>query len=455
MVAHLIPLPVTDADPTPTPFAAMPSARRRGRVDLWLIGGLAAATIVAVVPPFPRLFALVHDIEREWGLALFPALVLLLLVLVAGVQRRRAAAGTHATVLAIEADAAQRRARDLELLVEFGRSVSESLDLYALRRAIEAFLPRLAAGHDVWVLLRVGERWESLSYVHPSSSPVEVREQERLATEALSVLRRSPGAAPLTVDGHVCFPLVAGERQIGVLGLASFPDREDAGMRRLMHAVATLVAVGAKNVEQVREIRDHGLRDPLTGCYNRAQAVEVLGIELRRAERSGLPLSIIMFDLDHFKRVNDAFGHLAGDAVLSTVGQLMRRELRSSDLKCRYGGEEFLVLLPETGAEASRKVAESLRDALMRALVTFGDRTIRVTASLGVATAARGEQLAEGLVARADAALYEAKGAGRNCVRVASPSTLPAGSASRQRTTPQWRAPARWTEPHTVPDPSI
>jgi diguanylate cyclase (GGDEF)-like protein len=450
-----MPPAVNDADPAPARSEPPAPATRRARSDPLLLVGLAVAAIVAILPPFPRLFALVHEIELSWGLALFPALVVLLLVLVAHVQRHRVEARAQAVALALEADDAQRRARDLELLVEFGRSVSESLDLYALRRAIEAYLPRLANGHDVWVLLRVGERWESLSYVHPSSTPVDVREQERLATEALAMLHGRPGVTPITVGGHVCFPLSAGDRQIGVLGLAALPGHEQDGVERLMHAAATLVAVGARNVEQVREIRDHGLRDALTGCYNRAQALEVLGIELRRAERSGLPLSVIMFDLDNFKRVNDRYGHLAGDAVLATVGQLMRRELRGSDLKCRYGGEEFLVLLPETGQEAARKVAESLREALARAVVTFGERAIQVTASLGVATAVRGELSAEGPVGRADAALYEAKGAGRDCVRVASAAGVSVASGSpRQRTAPQWRPPARWTEHETAQNPT-
>ena len=410
----------------------------RGRADTWLLAGLVLAAVVAVVPPFPRLFSLIHEIERGWGLALFPALVVLLIVLAAHVQRRRAEAGAHALALAHEANDAQQRARELEQLIAFGRSVSASLDLYALRRAIEAGLPRLAGGHDVWILLRVGDRWESLSYVHPSSRPVDVREQERLAMQALAMLRDQADERPLVIERHTCFALAAGDRQIGVMGVAALPGRESEGAGRLMPAVATLVAIGARNVEQVREIRDHGLRDALTGCFNRAQAIEVLGIELRRAQRSGLPLSIVMFDLDDFKQVNDAFGHLAGDAVLATVGQLMKRELRSSDVKCRYGGDEFLVILPETGAAPSRKVAESLREALGRASVTFGDQTIHITSSLGVATAAQGELSPEALIARADTALYAAKAACRNCVRVAAapPATPP---EPHRRTTPQWR----------------
>ena len=106
--------------------------------------------------------------------------------------------------------------------------------------------------------------------------------------------------------------------------------------------------------------------------------------ELRRARRSKLPLSLLMFDLDHFKEINDRWGHLCGDAVLATVGQRMNAVLRGSDLKCRYGGEEFLVLLPDTPLEGAQRVAETLRRELELYPVTWNDEAVHVTASFGV-----------------------------------------------------------------------
>ena len=122
-------------------------------------------------------------------------------------------------------------------------------------------------------------------------------------------------------------------------------------------------------------MRENSLRDGLTGCFNRTHAIEVIDTELRRARRSQAPVSLIMFDIDHFKEINDRYGHLCGDAVLAAVGARMRDVLRGSDLKCRYGGEEFLVLLPETPLEGAKRVAETLRRELADMQIAWKDET--------------------------------------------------------------------------------
>ena len=126
---------------------------------------------------------------------------------------------------------------------------------------------------------------------------------------------------------------------------------------------------------------------------------------------------MIMFDLDGFKPINDTHGHLAGDAVLTGVGIRMRAVLRGSDLKCRYGGEEFLILLPDTPLIGAQRVAESLRRDLEMHPVKWAHGEISISASFGVATSLPGEIDALGLVARADVAMYTARQSGRNCVR--------------------------------------
>ena len=130
--------------------------------------------------------------------------------------------------------------------------------------------------------------------------------------------------------------------------------------RNILSAAAALLAVSLKNAELFREVRENSVYDPLTGCYRRAHALEVLENELRRARRSQQPVSTIMFDLDHFKNINDTQGHLAGDAVLVAIGTRMRSVLRGSDLKCRYGGEEFLIVLPDTPMESARRVGPTI-----------------------------------------------------------------------------------------------
>jgi diguanylate cyclase (GGDEF)-like protein len=127
-----------------------------------------------------------------------------------------------------------------------------------------------------------------------------------------------------------------------------------------------------------------------------------------------------MFDLDHFKDINDRYGHLCGDAVLASVGGRMKEVLRGSDLKCRYGGEAFVVLLPETPLHGAKRVAETLRRELADKPIQWNGEPIAVTASFGISVALPSEVDIQALIARADAALYRAKDEGRNCVRLAS-----------------------------------
>jgi diguanylate cyclase (GGDEF)-like protein len=144
--------------------------------------------------------------------------------------------------------------------------------------------------------------------------------------------------------------------------------------------------------------------------------------ELRRARRSHGSFSVVMFDLDHFKQINDRFGHLCGDAVLATVGQRMNSILRSSDSKCRYGGEEFLVLLPDTRLPGAQRVSEMLRRDFEEHPVVWNDQAITITASFGITEIVPGADDPQAIIGRADAALYQAKQDGRNCVRVSEHS---------------------------------
>src|SRR4029078_12593787 len=177
-----------------------------------------------------------------------------------------------------------------------------------------------------------------------------------------------------------CVPLVAAGHAVGAIGVSSNPPLTGAD-RAALAAAAALLGPSAKNAELYSEVQENSVRDALTGCFNRRHSLEVLDAELRRARRSHGAFSLVMLDLDHFKKINDRFGHLCGDAVLAHVGQRMNAVLRGSDTKCRYGGAAFLVLLPDTPLAGARRVAELLRKDLEQHPVRWNDQILVVTAS--------------------------------------------------------------------------
>jgi len=161
--------------------------------------------------------------------------------------------------------------------------------------------------------------------------------------------------------------------------------------------------------------------DPLTGIANYRYFLIALEQELERTRRSGQPTTLIMLDIDHFKQVNDQWGHEVGNQALIHLAKLMRQSLRKLDIPCRYGGEEFAVILPNTDLAASIPVAERLRQSIAETPLPVGNHLLHLTASLGIDTYATIEEVhAEELVQRTDHYLYQAKTEGRNRVRHAS-----------------------------------
>jgi diguanylate cyclase (GGDEF)-like protein len=167
-------------------------------------------------------------------------------------------------------------------------------------------------------------------------------------------------------------------------------------------AATALIAIAVRNVQLFLETREHSLRDSLTNCFNRGHGLETLDGELRRARRSRLPLSILMFDIDRFKTINDELGHLRGDDLLRAVGAQLTRVLRSTDVRCRYGGDEFLIILPDTPLIGAQQVAESLRREMATLTMVGGGKTLAVTVSVGVAAAAPADLGVTSLIERAD-----------------------------------------------------
>lgn len=198
-------------------------------------------------------------------------------------------------------------------------------------------------------------------------------------------------------------PIKNAEGEVDKVCIVVF-DATDTAIYRTMHQAAM------KKLEMVSRI------DGLTQLFNRSHWQSRLSEEFSRAARYQTPLSLIMFDLDHFKKVNDTYGHLGGDAVLCNVARVVRSSLRENDIAGRYGGEEFGIILPNTPEAGAMIVAERIRASIESSPIPFEEREIKATSSLGVAEYRPGVADCEELIAQADAALYRAKEGGRNRV---------------------------------------
>ncbi len=169
--------------------------------------------------------------------------------------------------------------------------------------------------------------------------------------------------------------------------------------------------------DEVIYVEEHSQRDALTGLYNRGFFDEQVTQDISRARRQQWDLSLMMIDIDHFKSINDTYGHPCGDEVLRRVAKIMLQQLRTSDMLCRYGGEEFSLILPQTGIEKSKFVGERIRRAVESAVITHDNSNITVTVSIGSATLQ--DNMTSGLlIAQADQAMYTSKKQGRNRITI-------------------------------------
>jgi diguanylate cyclase (GGDEF)-like protein len=219
------------------------------------------------------------------------------------------------------------------------------------------------------------------------------------------------------MESLLVLPLVAREEPIGTLIVAAkAPSAFPTSVRETLQALANQLAVAMANARAVRQLEEMATTDGLTGCLNKRAFLDALEQKLLAAQRFGRKLSVIVTDLDHFKTVNDTYGHAAGDRVLQELGRVLKRVKRETDLVARFGGEEFCVLCEETDAHGARLLAERVREELESTELVTELGPLRVTASLGVATFPDHASTAADLFAQGDKALYEAKNRGRNRV---------------------------------------
>lgn len=327
-----------------------------------------------------------------------------------------------------------RRVAELEALRQASLSLTASLDLPAVLESIldntMRLMPgaqdshiylyvdgQLTFGTSQWHDGRQGEEWASprqdgLTYTVARSG------------EAIIVpdFQTHPLYANMTTGWQgaiIGLPLKIADRVVGVMSIA-FTEPRDFSEEdlRALRLLADQAAIGIENARLYNQVQQLAITDPLTGCYNRRGFVQLGEVEFNRAWRFNRPLAVLMIDVDHYKQLNDTYGHAIGDQILAAMVDCYRANLRTVDIVGRYGGEEFVVLLPEVDLRTALRVAERLRAAVAAMSVPVNDPGIRVTISVGVAILTRNTPDLDALVKRADQAQYRAKQAGRNQVAV-------------------------------------
>ena len=205
-----------------------------------------------------------------------------------------------------------------------------------------------------------------------------------------------------------------------------FSERLDAVRKQFVESVADNISLGIANIRLRDNLRAQALRDPLTGLYNRRHLNETFERELQRCARNKRPLTVWIIDVDHFKDFNDENGHDAGDEVLAAVAKNLKQQLRFEDMLCRWGGEEFVAILPEMGMPLALERAQAAIESVARLSVYHQHQALpQVTISLGVAVFPKHGSTTEVLIRAADQALYNAKEDGRNQVQIFPDTSFP------------------------------
>ncbi|MCX7823302.1 MAG: diguanylate cyclase [Syntrophobacterales bacterium] len=330
----------------------------------------------------------------------------------------------------------RRKNRILGLLSELNEELMISKDEDDIKRVISKYLSEIFSQWS-WVLYTLdGEKAVLLKWVsggeHSSEIP-EWIESESCWAFRISRIYECRGGISTTCGAKkwrsfsLCAPILHQSNIFGVMSLClsqQLTDDEWQFWKDVLLMVSRLIGLSFWSYRIKITLKEQSILDPLTGLYNRRYLEDFLKREYSRAIRGGFPVAILMVDIDHFKEVNDQFGHIIGDEVLKHLANILRGFFRLSDLICRYGGEEFLIVCPDMDIEVARERAEKLRKRVES--TTFPLIGGRITVSIGVAVFPRHGDTINEVIERADEALYAAKGNGRNLVMTGDyPSNFP------------------------------
>jgi diguanylate cyclase (GGDEF)-like protein len=335
------------------------------------------------------------------------------------------------------------RERTMNLLLQTSERLATVKDQSEFAAVVQLFIPQIIPTHPgcLYVLDASRNALEAIaSWNSPRSASERIPVDECFAAchgqayflaEAEAELCRHAACFPTL--GFRCVPLISQGEVLGVIYLEASQDAGsfDEGARQKLMLISDTLGLALGNLLLRERLQTESVRDPLTDVFNRRFLREVLAFELARAAQTGLPFSLMMLDIDHFKSFNDVYGHEVGDIVLKELAGTLRQHSRKNDIVCRWGGEEFLLVFPTMGSEAAYERAEMLREAIKTIVISSeGRRVDQITVSAGVATYPGAGLEAESLIAAADRALYEAKRSGRDRVILADGSKVSRSTAA-------------------------
>ena len=366
--------------------------------DAPLVIALLGGTGIVFLQPLRPFLSAAESISSTYHVDLIPGFIMLVVAYTIHFWRRRLETVTEARRQVWEVEEADRDAAELKQLVATLQAFGNSPDGATLGSELPRLLQPYLKNRRCWVATSTSDGWCWLL------EPFDKADSWSLMNLAQSFADPYQGEEPLPGAWYLV-PLRTRGQTLGVLGVDKSQPMT-ASERGRADAVATVLAISIRNIQLFTKLRTINESDALTGCFNRAFGFEALELQLRRSKRTQSSMSVLMLDVDDFKTVNDRHGHLAGDRVLEAVGSTLRRTLRTTDIKCRYGGDEFLVVLLDTPLEAARSVAEHLRRACESVQVEVPGGRLSCKISIGLTDAKPGELDAPSLVHRADEALY-------------------------------------------------
>lgn len=313
-----------------------------------------------------------------------------------------------------------RKIRRLEQLLQLAKQLRAVQTMARLQEALDDNLPQMLP-EPLWELLTPDAMTGSYRPLRHADALTPAFTQRLLAQPFMQeLLQTSPDELPRRVeqtldDRHILLVPVACDEQQFSLMLVSLAAPPTAEQQDDLNAALEMIDHTLQNIQTCAHLHQQNITDDLTGLFNARHFHHLVEYEVERSRRYGHDLALIFIDLDYFKQVNDNYGHLTGSALLSEVGHLFQESMRKINLACRFGGDEFAILLPSTSKAGAMSLAIQLREALNnRAFSGGGNHDIRITASFGIASFPADALSKDELIRLADEAMYQVKRSGRN-----------------------------------------